>query len=158
MKSMGNAIFPSLLTTSLNRFSKTCTLHSHCVGNHTVYMQTFETTCSKGGVCVKLSSSGVYFFSFFYFHAHRYCFARFTDNRRQWLKWRIREEFTFLYGLAKKNWNSPLYSQKCENLHYGLWRIWRAITGQLKDTCNMFAPNRNFRGFRAMEQNHSNFS
>ena len=126
---MGNAIFQGLLAPEpLNRFSKNfAQLITSVTPPH---MKNLDQLTQRGCVCacVKLSSSGVYFLFFCSFMliatglpVGPIIVVNCLNDAFWW-------NSHFLYGLVKKNWNLPPVAPKFENLHYGLWQLWRAIT------------------------------
>jgi len=99
--------------------------------------------------CVKLSPSGVYFFSLFSrFHAPHYRSPCWTDRCR------LTAQMTrpgghyilFMVSLIRKIFFLFL-SQKCEKLHYTLWELWTAITlASLKMHTSCLHQTGGFRG------------
>jgi len=99
--------------------------------------------------CVKLSPSGVYFFSIF----NGPCTSlqvglldRSSPLTAQMMCPRG-VHVLFMVSLIKKYF-SLFLTQKCEKLHYTLWELWTAITGIVEDTYKLFAPNGGFSGSR----------
>ena len=152
---MGNAVFRGMSAPRrLDRFSKKLAqlITSVTPPRHPT-SKFWGQSVQRGRVwaCVKLSPSGVYFLSFLGFM--RIATGRpvgpivAINDSNDASSWPSRS----FYGFVNKENIFPIFTQKCEKLHYTLWELWTAITlASLKIRTSCLHQTGDFRG-RAIE-------